>query len=202
MCWDGARWREDDTLAVFDRCRTTCRRASAECGDTKERPATKIAAAQTVAAIERLARADRRHATTANQWDTDPWLLNTPTGTVDLRTGEIHENRPAEYITKITAAGPGGDCPLWLRFLDRVTGGDSDVQLFLQRMVGYALTGCTREHALFFLYGTGANGKSVFLSLSPDYLATMRRLHRHHHSPPVRQSNIPPTWRACAALDL
>ena len=91
MCWDRMRWREDDTLAVFDRCRAICRRASAECGDAKERAAMKIAAAQTVAAIERLARADRRHAATVEQWDADPWLLNTPTGTVDLRTGELHE---------------------------------------------------------------------------------------------------------------
>src|ERR1019366_10817069 len=54
MCWAGGRWGEDDTLAVFDRCRAICRRASAECGDAKERAAIKIAAAQTVAAIERL----------------------------------------------------------------------------------------------------------------------------------------------------
>jgi hypothetical protein len=71
MCWDGTRWREDGTLAVFDQCRAICRRASAECGDAKERAAMKIAAAQTVAAIERLARADRRHAARVEQWDTD-----------------------------------------------------------------------------------------------------------------------------------
>ena len=61
MCWDGTRWREDDTLAVFDRCRAICRRASAECGDFQVRAAMKLAAAQTVFAVERLVRADRRH---------------------------------------------------------------------------------------------------------------------------------------------
>ncbi len=164
MCWDGTRWREDDTLAVFDRCRAICRRASSECGDAQERAAVKIAAAQTVAAIERLARADRRHAATVDQWDADPSLLNTLAGTVDLRTGQILKHRRDDYITKITAAGPGGDCPLWLRFLERVTGGNSELLTFLQRVIGYCLTGSTREHALFFLHGTGANGKSVFLS--------------------------------------
>ena len=164
MCWDGMRWREDDTLAVFDRCRAICRRASAECGDAKERAAMKIAAAQTVAAIERLSRADRRHAATVEQWDADPWLLNTPVGTVDLRTGEILKHRRDDNITKITAAGPGGDCLLWSQFLERVTGGDSGLRSFLQRVIGYALTGCIRENALFFLYGSGANGKSVFLA--------------------------------------
>jgi len=164
MCWDGARWREDDTLAVFDRCRAICRLASAECGDAHVRDAMKIAAAQTVAAIERLARADRRHAAMVEQWDADPWLLNTPGGPVDLHTGELHRHEREQYLTRMTAASPGGDCPLWRRFLDRVTDGSSELQTFLQRVIGYCLTGSVCEHALFFLYGTGANGKSVFLS--------------------------------------
>src|ERR1022692_3826400 len=136
------RWVDDDTPHVFDLVRGICRAASAECGDAKERAAMKIAAAQTVTAIERLARADRRHAATVEQWDADPWLLNTPAGTIDLRTGQRDEHRRNEYITKITAAGPGGDCPLWLWFLERVTGGDPELQSFLQRMIGYSLTGC------------------------------------------------------------
>jgi putative DNA primase/helicase len=162
MCWDGTRWREDDTLAVFDRCRGICRRASAECGDAKERAAMKIAAAQTVAAIERLARADRRHAAIVEQWDADPLLLNTPGGPVDLRTGELHGRDREKYLTKMTAASPGGDCPLWRCFLDRVTNGNSELQAFLQRVIGYCLTGSIREHGLFFLYITGEKGKSVF----------------------------------------
>ena len=107
MLWDGVRWVHDDTLRVFDLCRYICRSASAECGDAKERAAMRIAAGQTVTAIERLARADRCHAATVDQWDTDPWMLNTPEGTVDLRTGEMHPHRRDEYITKITKTGPG-----------------------------------------------------------------------------------------------
>jgi putative DNA primase/helicase len=95
---------------------------------------------------------------------------------VDLRTGEQHLHRRTEYITKITAAAPGGICPLWQRFLERVTRGDVELQSFLQRLTGYSLTGSTREHALFFFYGTGSNGKSVFLStistLLSDYAKT------------------------------
>ncbi len=176
MCWDGMRWHEDDTLVVFDRCRAICRRASTEVGDAKEQAAMKIATAQTVAAIERLARADRHHAATVEQWDADPWLLNTPGGTVDLRTGELHRHQSGQYLTKITGASPGIDCPLWRCFLDRVTDSNYELQAFLQRAIGYCLTGSTREHALFFLYGTGANGKSVFLStisvLLGDYAKT------------------------------
>ena len=92
------------------------------------------------------------------------WLLNTPDGIVDLRTGKIRPHRPEDYLTRMTAVAPGGDCPLLARVPDRVTGGDEALQRFLQRMSGYALTGSTREHALFFLYGTGANGKSTFVN--------------------------------------
>ena len=84
--------------------------------------------------------------------------------TVDLTTGEQFSPRREDYMTKIAAAQPGGECPTWLAFLERVTDGDRDLQDYLQRVVGYCLTGCTHEHVVFFLYGTGANGKSVFIN--------------------------------------
>lgn len=170
MHWNGTKWVEDETLHVFDLARSICRTASTECGDSKEALAVRLASKVTSAAVERLAAADRRHAATVSQWDLDAWLLNTPSGTLDLRTGKIHEHRSTDYLTKTTAVGPGGDCALWLQFLGRITGGDPELQAFLQRLSGYALTGCTSEHALFFLYGTGANGKSVFLSTLSELL--------------------------------
>ena len=84
--------------------------------------------------------------------------------TVDLRTGEQYAPRPTDYCTKAAPVAPGGDCPLWRAFLAHVTGGDEELQAYLARVVGYWLTGHTHEHALFFLYGTGANGKSTFVS--------------------------------------
>jgi putative DNA primase/helicase len=126
--------------------------------------------------VERLARSDRRHAATVEQWDVNPWLLNTPGGVVDLRTGELRPALREDYMTKITAVAPGGECLLWQAFLSRITDGDEELQRFHQRMSGYALTGVTREHALFFLYGTGANGKSKLLEaisgLMGDYART------------------------------
>jgi putative DNA primase/helicase len=83
----------------------------------------------------------------------------------------MRQARIDDFCTKITAVAQGGDCPTWLGFLDRVTDGDRDLIAFLCRVCGYALTGSTREHALFFLYGTGANGKSVFLSTIAGILA-------------------------------
>jgi putative DNA primase/helicase len=122
-----------------------------------------------------LARSDRRLAATVDQWDADPWQLNTPHGVVDLTTGQARPHIPEDYFTKITAVGPRGDCPQFLAFLSRIAGGDSDLIGYLQRVLGYGLTGLTREHALFFGYGTGANGKSVLLSTVAGILGEYHR---------------------------
>lgn len=160
--WDGCRWAFDETLAVFDLARAICRDAANE--SEKPGEAKAIASAKTVAAVERLAKADRRHACTVDAWDHDAWLLNTPAATIDLRTGDSRSHDRRDLLTKITPVGPHGECPVFCGFLKRVTGDDEDLQKFLKRMAGYMLTGSTREHALFFLYGTGRNGKSVFIN--------------------------------------
>jgi putative DNA primase/helicase len=164
LSWTGTHWRFDDTLHAFDRARVICREAATECNNPRE--ASSIGSAKTVAAIVTLARADRRIAATIDQWDANPWLLNTPSGVVDLRSGAIRPARPEDYCTKITAVAPAQyeDCPTFFAFLNRITGGDQELIAYLRRVFGYALTGDVREHALFFGYGTGANGKSVLLS--------------------------------------
>jgi putative DNA primase/helicase len=173
LAWDDARWRFDDTLHAFDLARHICREAAAECNRGKT--AVAIASAKTVTAVERLARADRLLCATVHQWDTDPWLLNTPDGVVNLRTGEANPHRAADYATKITAVGPRGECPRFLAFLDRIAAGDTQLIAYLRRVFGYALTGLTQEHALFFAYGTGANGKSVLLSTVAGILGDYHR---------------------------
>ena len=167
--WDGVRWRADETKKIFDLTRKVCRDLAAQCNelDTPKQ----LTSSKTIAAVKWMAESDRKHATTVEQWDTDPWLLNTPGGTIDLRTGELRPNTQEDYITKVAAVTPAGKCPIWLQFLAEITGGDQNLQDFLQRMFGYALTGVTTEHALFFLYGTGGNGKSVFINTISGILA-------------------------------
>jgi putative DNA primase/helicase len=135
-----------------------------------------LLSAKTVAAVERLARSDQRLAATVDQWDRDPWLLNTPAGTVELKTGSMREHRREDYITKLAEASPGGACPRWRAFMATITDGDAELAAFIQRMLGYTLTGSTQEQCLFFLYGRGANGKSVLLntvsSIMGDYHTT------------------------------
>lgn len=172
--WDEARWRQDETMKTFDLARAVCREVAVGCN--KLSTARTITSAKTVAAVVSLARSDRRHAATAEQWDSDPWVLNTPKGEINLKTGTMHSHKREHHHTKITAVGPGGTCPTWVSFLDRVTGGDKELQIFMQRMGGYALTGSTGAHALFFAHGTGANGKSVFITtlsgIMGDYATT------------------------------
>lgn len=160
--WDGTCWRAESTLRAFDLARSVCHEVASRCSNPNF--AARTASASTVASVEKLAKADRKHAATTEQWDIKPWLLNTTSGVVDLKTGDTKPHVRADYFTKITTAAPGGKCPTWTQFLRDITGGDDDLQTYLARIAGYALTGETTEHALFFLYGTGANGKSVFLN--------------------------------------
>jgi putative DNA primase/helicase len=171
--WTGTHWQVDDTLHAFDLARHVCRLGARNCN--KPRIASAIASAKTVAAVERLAKSDRRLAATVDQWDSDPWLLNTPDGVLDLRSGRVGPHFAALFMTKITAAAPAGDPPQFLNFLNTVTGGDRDLQEYLRRVLGYALSGLTREHALFFAHGSGANGKSVLLSTISGILGSYHR---------------------------
>jgi putative DNA primase/helicase len=160
MIWDSGRWKIEATLRALDLARKVCRQAAAECHDTA---AKMIASGKTVAAVLNLARADRRLAATTEQWDVNPWLLNTPDGVVDLYTGCLRDHRREDWIAQMTAVGPSGDCPKWRQFLLRIMGGNKEAVSFLQRVCGYCLTGVTSEQVMFFAYGVGQNGKGVFL---------------------------------------
>lgn len=162
MAYEGGRWQKESTGNAYNLARPLCRDAAS--AGTSANVSRKMANAATVAGGERMAKTDRRLVATVDQWDADPWLLNTPEGTVDLRNGEMRAHRLDDYITKTTAVAPGGDCPIWHNFLKRITDDNVDLSNFLQRVAGYSLTGSTREHAMFFAFGPGANGKSVAIN--------------------------------------
>lgn len=171
MRWETNRWEHDQTLAAFDLVRGLCRTKAEDAtydpvlGKKAETVATKLSSKYTATAVETLAKADRRHAATPDQWDKSPWHLNTPTGVVNLLDGSVSPARRDGYMTKITKVGPSDmGCPTWLAFLGKATDGDNQLVEFMQRMAGYCLTGSTRDHAMFFVYGTGGNGKGTFLN--------------------------------------
>jgi putative DNA primase/helicase len=138
LFWNGACWRHDHTRKVFTLARALCREVANAVNSSKERK--RIASAKTRAAVVALAGEDTRLVATVDQWDQDPWLLNTPNGVVDLRTGKLRGHRVDDYMTKIAAVSPGGKCPKWMKFLQRITGGDIELQRYLQRVAGYSLT--------------------------------------------------------------
>lgn len=116
LVWTGQRWNEDRVLFVNHLARGICRSASKKADSPRLK--AKLASASTIAAVERIVRAEPRHASIADEWDADIWLLNTPDGVIDLRTGTIHAHRRAYRMTKITTATTQGRCPLWLAFLE------------------------------------------------------------------------------------
>jgi putative DNA primase/helicase len=100
-----------------------------------------------------------------NDMDKDIYLLNTPNGILDLQTGELMEHDPKKLISKIsyTEYTDKTDCPLWIEFLDTVFNGDQELIHYIQKAIGYSLTGSTAEQCAFFLHGSGGNGKGVFV---------------------------------------
>lgn len=105
-----------------------------------------------------------------SQLDRYKAALNTPGGVIDLKSGALAPHDPKNYFTKITAVeySENADCPRWTAFLDDIFGGDKDLIRYVQKAVGYSLTGATSEQCAFFLYGTGRNGKSTFIDIIRD----------------------------------
>jgi len=120
----------------------------------------------------RAARSDKRvSGVHPSDFDADVLALNTPDGTVDLRTGELRQHDSKAYHTKITAVGPAPGTPTkWLAFLHEALGGDQELIDFLQTLAGYWLTGETTEQQFTFVWGSGGNGKGVFANTLADLM--------------------------------
>lgn len=173
-CWNGCYWEVNHTKLAFHWARELARDLSEH---EKAGKRYKINSTGFAAGVEKFARCDPKIAVTFEYWNRDPWLLGTPGGTIDLRTGKLRPAVQDDGISMTTSVAPeNSGCPRWLRFLDEATGGDRELIRFLQQWCGYSLTGVTREHALVFVYGPGGNGKSVFLnvvsSILKDYATT------------------------------
>jgi putative DNA primase/helicase len=157
--WNGERWVIDNDGAVFALIRTIVRDAV---GGTKHE--RRLATANTIAGVERLARYDQSVVIQPDALDADPWLLNTQSGIVNLRDGSNVPHDPAALMTRITAAAPAdaeGE-GLWSRFLVDITQGDAEMSAYLQRVAGYCATGVTSEDILPYFFGVGSNSKSSF----------------------------------------
>jgi 5S rRNA maturation endonuclease (ribonuclease M5) len=126
--WDGNIWRRNETQIAFRYARELARNLARNEPDRVRYITGKTAFA---AGVERFCKSDKPFSVTIGNWDSDPWLLGTPDGTIDLHTGERRPAIPTDFITKSTAVTPtdAADCPMWLDFLQQTT--NKDVELIL-----------------------------------------------------------------------
>jgi putative DNA primase/helicase len=171
--WDGRKWAEDDTGEIHRRAKRTARAMLQEAATLEDDQKRNILVAHEqrsesegrLNAMISLARSEPGVPVRPTEFDSDPMIFNCLNGTIDLKTGTLRKHCRDDLASKIAPVefDPNAVCPTWLTFLDTITGHSMELSMFLQRCAGYSLTGETNEHALFILYGTGANGKSTFL---------------------------------------
>jgi putative DNA primase/helicase len=175
LIYDGQGWNEDLTGEIDRRAKETVRNIYAEASRIEEKAlreavvdhARRSESDSKRQAMINSARSEPGIAILPANFDRDPWLLNVLNGTIDLRTGELRAHRREDLITKLAQVVYDGkaECPIFWKFLERIFNRNYDLIFFLQKAVGYALTGITWEQCLFFLYGLGANGKSTLIEV-------------------------------------
>jgi putative DNA primase/helicase len=179
LVWDGRRWQMDVTAEVARRAKATISAIIGEAAsldDEEERKALFRWALRSetygqLQSMLALAAIEQEVSILPDALDTDPWLLNCHNGTLDLRTATLRPHRPQDYLTQIASVDydPAALAPTWHAFLAQMLEEDWETIGYLQRLVGYSLTGEPSERILPILWGGGANGKSTFL----ETLATM-----------------------------
>jgi putative DNA primase/helicase len=182
LVWDERRWIRDGTCRVEALAKTTVRNMLREAtdleGDTKKAIVAHAMQSESdsrIGSMIRRARAEDGIAIEFRELDQHPYLLTVQNGTLDLRTGTLGAHERGHLITKLVDVpfDPAAPCPTWEAFLHRIFDGRGDMIGYIQRAVGYSLTGDTGEQCLHLLHGSGSNGKSTFLevlaSLFGDY---------------------------------
>ncbi len=180
LVWDDSCWAPDETEEVARRAKETALgiylEAAQEPDEYKRKAlvahARKTESRDRQAAMITLASSEPSIAVHPDDLDANSWLLNCQNGTLDLRTGQLRPHRRADLLTRRipVAWDPFATCPRWERFLDRIFAGNTDTIQFVQRGVGYSLTGDTREQCIIIGHGGGANGKTTFGRALTDLL--------------------------------
>jgi putative DNA primase/helicase len=177
-CWlryDPPVWRRDGDGAIYRHARDFVRTLQQEAAALPDRGrrtdllkfALKAEGKNEIERFLGLARNLKPLADAGEGWDADPWLFAVPNGVIDLRTGQLRSGDASDRLTLMAAVpfDPEARAPRFARFLDEIFNGDAELIAFVQRFVGYTITGCTHEQVLGLFYGTGANGKSTFINV-------------------------------------
>jgi putative DNA primase/helicase len=173
LLWDGRRWCPDPTEKVVGLAKETLREilvAATRITDFDARKrltahGLKSEAEGRLRSMLSLARSEPGIGVTAQDLDHQPLLLNCLNGTVELKTGTLRAHRREDLLTKLAPVeyNPTAKRTEFTRFLNTVMAGNAELLGYLQRAIGYAITGSVKEDAIFFLFGSGANGKTTFL---------------------------------------
>jgi putative DNA primase/helicase len=189
LVWERRHWKVDDTGEMERRAKDTIRRIYTQAAEEQNEDlrkalvewAVKSENAMRIHNIIALARSEPGIPILPSRLNNDPMLLNVANGTLDLRTGKLHKHRRQDYLTKLCPVeyDPGATCPTWERFLTEIfpaTGdtaeqpGNTELIRFVQRFLGYCLTGDIREQILAIFWGNGSNGKSTMLNVLLELL--------------------------------
>ena len=185
--WDGKVWRQDNAKHVailrhaIDVPKALYREAS-QCEDADQRKVLAKFGKDTeskkrLTDLMYLAKSFRAVQIQQKQFDEHPMLYNCQNGIIDLHTGKPLFHNKDCYLSRLSPLSyhPNAPCPQWIQFLEDVMNNDKDMINFLQRAIGYTLTGDNSEECLFFLYGVGKNGKSTFINLLTHLLNGYRQ---------------------------
>lgn len=166
--WDGTRWKGDDTFQIVRLAKNAVKQmyamANANGDKLLFRHAVKSESETRLRAMINLSRSEGV-ALKSDDFDKDVFLLNCKNGTLDLQTGKLKPHAQQDYITRRVELdyNPNAKCPMWEAFLSGIFSGDQELIKYMQKAVGYALSGSMKEQCIFILYGVGMNGKSTFL---------------------------------------
>jgi putative DNA primase/helicase len=171
FAFDGRRWLEDAGGEVKRRAKQTARNILNEAARTENEEKRRALIKYSIASENcsklgaMLEAAECELEVKLDVFDTDLMAFNCANGTIDLRTGHLRPHESEDMLSKISKVvyNPEAVAPRWLAFLHQIFAGDQSLIDYVQKSVGYSLTGDTSEQCLFLLHGTGANGKSVLL---------------------------------------
>ena len=181
VIWNGQRWKDDDTQEVKRLTDAVIEEMKAEAfleedPDRQKEMLKNVNRAYSSRGKEAMIK-EAMHIDGVpilnSDFDKDIDLFNTKNGILKLSTGELIKHDPNYFQSKISGAEfEIGKPERWLKFLEEITFNDKDLIKFLQKSVGYSLSGSTSEQCVFFCYGTGNNGKSVFLQTISALMGT------------------------------
>ncbi len=174
LVWDGKVWKRDDSFQTYRLAVQTIRsiytEAASELDDATRtelaRHGRNSESESRLRAMINLARSQPEMAISPNNLDADKYLLNVENGTINLINGKLQDHSSLDRITKLAPVeyDESAKCERFKDFLHEIFEGDSELIDYLQRVIGYSLTGDTKEQELYILFGEGANGKSTFIN--------------------------------------